>query len=163
MEFFRIRRDIPFMRHALALNIVSALTFIAAVFFLFFKGLHLSVEFTGGTVMEISYQQAAPLDSIRNDLTRLGYQDVQVQNFGSSKDVLIRLPLQKGSDGQVISSAKQTEIHHFCETELEKLSHHILDIYFQLGVKATHTDSSIYQVFCDYFTATQHSNFRRIL
>ena len=109
MEFFRIRRDIPFMRHALALNIVSALTFIAAVFFLFFKGLHLSVEFTGGTVMEISYQQAAPLDSIRNDLTRLGYQDVQVQNFGSSKDVLIRLPLQKGSDGQVISSAKQSE------------------------------------------------------
>ena len=64
---------------------------------------------------------------------------------------------------QVISSEKQAEIHHFCETELEKLSHYILDIYFQLGVKATHTDSSIYQVFCDYFTATQHSNFRKIL
>ena len=109
MEFFRIRRDIPFMRHALVLNVISALTFVAAIFFLSTKGLHLSVEFTGGTVMEISYTQAAPLNSIRDDLTKLGYQDVQVQNFGSSKDVLIRLPLQKGADGQVISSAQQSD------------------------------------------------------
>lgn len=108
MEFFRIRRDIPFMRHALVLNVISALTFVAAIFFLSTKGLHLSVEFTGGTVMEVSYTQAAPLNSIRDDLTKLGYQDVQVQNFGSSKDVLIRLPLQKGADGQVISSAQQS-------------------------------------------------------
>ena len=109
MEFFRIRRDIPFMRHALVLNVISALTFVAAIFFLSSKGLHLSVEFTGGTVMEVSYTQAAPLNSIRDDLTKLGYQDVQVQNFGSSKDVLIRLPLQKGADGQVISSAQQSD------------------------------------------------------
>ena len=109
MEFFRIRRDIPFMRHALVLNVISALTFVAAIFFLSTKGLHLSVEFTGGTVMEVSYTQAAPLNSIRDDLTKLGYQDVQVQNFGSSKDVLIRLPLQKGTDGQVISSAQQSD------------------------------------------------------
>ena len=109
MEFFRIRRDIPFMRHALVLNVISALTFVAAIFFLSTKGLHLSVEFTGGTVMEVSYTQAAPLNSIRDDLTKLGYQDVQVQNFGSSKDVLIRLPLQKGADGQVISSAQQSD------------------------------------------------------
>ena len=95
MEFFRIRRDIPFMRHALVLNLISGLTFIAAVFFLAYKGLHLSVEFTGGTVMEISYSQTAPLESIRSDLIKLGYQDVQVQNFGSSKDVLIRLPTKK--------------------------------------------------------------------
>ena len=61
MEFFRIRRDIPFMRHALVLNVISALTFVAAIFFLSTKGLHLSVEFTGGTVMEVSYTQAAPL------------------------------------------------------------------------------------------------------
>jgi len=109
MEFFRIRRDIPFMRHALVLNVISALTFIAAIFFLITKGLHLSVEFTGGTVMEVSYTQAAPLNSIRDDLAKLGYQDIQVQNFGSSKDVLIRLPLQKGADGQVISSAQQSD------------------------------------------------------
>lgn len=108
MEFFRIRRDIPFMRHALVLNAISAITFLAAVFFLVTKGLHLSVEFTGGTVMEISYQQAAPLNTIRADLTKLGYQDVQVQNFGSSKDVLIRLPLQRDAEGKAISSSQQS-------------------------------------------------------
>jgi preprotein translocase subunit SecF len=72
------------------------------------KGLHLSVEFTGGTVMEISYQQTAPLNSIRSDLNKLGYEDVQVQNFGSSKDVLIRLPLQRNAEGKAISSAQQS-------------------------------------------------------
>ena len=108
MEFFRIRRDIPFMRHALVLNAFSAITFLAAVFFLVTKGLHLSVEFTGGTVMEISYQQTAPLNSIRSDLNKLGYQDVQVQNFGSSKDVLIRLPLQRNAEGNAISSSQQS-------------------------------------------------------
>jgi preprotein translocase subunit SecF len=108
MEFFRIRRDIPFMRHALVLNAISAITFLAAVFFLITKGLHLSVEFTGGTVMEISYQQAAPLNTIRADLTKLGYQDIQVQNFGSSKDVLIRLPLQRNAEGKAISSSQQS-------------------------------------------------------
>jgi preprotein translocase subunit SecF len=108
MEFFRIRRDIPFMRHALVLNAISAITFLAAVFFLLTKGLHLSVEFTGGTVMEISYQQTAPLNTIRADLTKLGYQDIQVQNFGSSKDVLIRLPLQRNAEGKTISSSQQS-------------------------------------------------------
>jgi preprotein translocase subunit SecF len=108
MEFFRIRRDIPFMRHALVLNAISAITFLAAVFFLVTKGLHLSVEFTGGTVMEISYQQTAPLNTIRADLTKLGYQDVQVQNFGSSKDVLIRLPLQRDAEGKALSSSQQS-------------------------------------------------------
>jgi preprotein translocase subunit SecF len=108
MEFFRIRRDISFMRHALVLNAFSAITFLAAVFFLATKGLHLSVEFTGGTVMEISYQQTAPLNSIRSDLNKLGYQDVQVQNFGSSKDVLIRLPLQRNAEGNAISSSQQS-------------------------------------------------------
>jgi preprotein translocase subunit SecF len=108
MEFFRIRRDIPFMRHALVLNAFSAITFLAAVFFLVTKGLHLSVEFTGGTVMEISYQQTAPLNSIRSDLNKLGYQDVQVQNFGSSKDVLIRLPIQRNAEGKAISSSQQS-------------------------------------------------------
>ncbi|MCE7506681.1 protein translocase subunit SecF [Polynucleobacter sp. IMCC30063] len=108
MEFFRIRKDIPFMRHALALNIVSLLMFLAAVFFLWQRGLHLSVEFTGGTVMEISYPQTAPIDTIRNDIFKLGYTDTQIQNFGSSRDVLIRLPLQKDATGKVVSSAIQS-------------------------------------------------------
>jgi preprotein translocase subunit SecF len=96
MEFFRIKKDIPFMRHALILNTVSLLTFLAAVFFLFSRGLNLSVEFTGGTLMEVSYSQPADLDSVRGVITGLGMHDVQVQNFGTARDVLIRLPVQKG-------------------------------------------------------------------
>jgi preprotein translocase subunit SecF len=83
---------------------VSLLTFLAAVFFLFSRGLHLSVEFTGGTVMQVSYSQAADLEKIRASIGALGLQDVQVQNFGTSRDVLIRLPAQKG-----VSSAQQSE------------------------------------------------------
>ena len=95
MEFFRIHRDIPFMRHALVLHAVSLITFILAVFFLVHKGLHLSVEFTGGTVMEVSYQQAADLEKAREAIAKLGYGEVQVQNFGSSRDVIIRVPVHK--------------------------------------------------------------------
>ncbi len=104
MEFFKIRRDIPFMRHALAFNAVSLITFLAAVFFLFSRGLHLSVEFTGGTLMEVGYQQAADLGAIRDTIGKLGFNDVQVQNFGTAQDVLIRMPVQKGSN-----SAQQSE------------------------------------------------------
>ncbi len=104
MEFFKIRKDIPFMRHAVTFNVISFLTFAAAVFFLFFKGLHLSVEFTGGTVMEVSYSQAADLTKVRNTVASLGYTDIQVQNFGNSRDVMIRLPAQKG-----VSSAQQSD------------------------------------------------------
>ena len=103
MEFFRIKKDIPFMRHALLLNMVSLLTFLAAVFFLFSRGLHLSVEFTGGTLLEVTYSQPADLASVRNTVSKLGFVDVQVQNFGTARDVLIRLPAQKG-----VSSAQQS-------------------------------------------------------
>ena len=92
MEFFRIRQDIPFMRFARGFNTVSLLTFLAAVVFLVTRGLNLSVEFTGGTVMELSYQQTAPLEQVRQTLNTLGYAEVPVQNFGSSRDVLLRLP-----------------------------------------------------------------------
>ncbi|OQW87811.1 MAG: protein-export membrane protein SecF [Rhodoferax ferrireducens] len=103
MEFFRIRRDIPFMRHALAFNVVSLVTFLAAVFFLFSRGLHLSVEFTGGTLLEVTYSQPADLTVVRDTVAKLGFEDVQVQNFGTSRDVLIRLPVRKG-----VSSAQQS-------------------------------------------------------
>ena len=95
MEFFKIKRDIPFMRYALVFNIVSLVTFLAAVFFLFSRGLHLSVEFTGGTLMEVSYSQPANLGDIRAAVSKLGLADVQVQNFGTARDVLIRLPFSK--------------------------------------------------------------------
>ena len=94
MEFFRIQKDIPFMRHALKFNIISLVTFLLAVVFLFTKGLHLSVEFTGGTLIEVHYQQAADLEKIRGALGKTGFNDYAVQNFGSSQDVMIRLPLK---------------------------------------------------------------------
>jgi preprotein translocase subunit SecF len=94
MEFFRIHKDIPFMRHALKFNIISLVTFLLAVVFLFSKGLHLSVEFTGGTLIEVHYQQAANLEQIRGALGKAGFNDYAVQNFGSSQDVMIRLPLK---------------------------------------------------------------------
>ena len=104
MEFFRIHKTIPFMRHALVLNAVSFITFAFAVFFLLHRGLHLSVEFTGGTVMEVAYQQSVDVGRVRESIATLGYQDVQVQNFGTSRDVQIRLPVQKGQ-----TSAQQSE------------------------------------------------------
>jgi preprotein translocase subunit SecF len=104
VEFFRIRRDIPFMENALIFNVISFLTFAAAVFFLVTRGLHLSVEFTGGTVMEVAYSQPADVEKVRGTVANLGFADVQVQNFGTSRDVLIRLPAQKG-----VSSAQQSD------------------------------------------------------
>ena len=98
MEFFKIRRTIPFMRHAKVFNIISFVTFLLAVFFLSTKGLHFSIEFLGGTVMEVQYAQAADPEKIRANLTRIGLTDVTVQNFGTSRDVLIRLPL-KSAEG----------------------------------------------------------------
>ncbi len=94
MEFFKIKNDIPFMRHARVLNVISLLTFIAAIAFIGWRGLALSIEFTGGTVMEVNYAQTAPVEKIRAALSAMGYSDAQVQNFGSSRDILIRLPLQ---------------------------------------------------------------------
>ena len=98
MEFFRIKHDIPFMRHALVFNIISLVTFLLAVVSLAVKGLHFGVDFTGGTVMEVNYKSAADLDKIRDRVAKLGYTDVAVQNFGTSQDVMMRLPLRKDED-----------------------------------------------------------------
>ena len=103
MEFFKIRRTIPFMRHALVFNVISLLTFVLAVFFLATKGLHFSVEFTGGTVIEISYKDTADVDRIRGALDQAGFKDTAVQNFGSSRDVLIRMPLVQGQTSADLS------------------------------------------------------------
>ena len=94
MEFFKIRRTIPFMRHALVFNIVSLVTFLLAIFFLATKGLNFSIEFTGGTLIEVGYRQAADVDGIRQALDKAGYK-AEVQNFGSSREVLIRMHLEK--------------------------------------------------------------------
>ena len=104
MALFRIRKDIPFMKYALVLNAISIITFVLAVFFLVHKGLHLSVEFTGGTVMEVAYSQPADLEKVRKTIQDKGYTDVTVQNFGTARDVMIRMPVQQG-----VTSAQQSE------------------------------------------------------
>ncbi|TMH07329.1 MAG: protein translocase subunit SecF [Betaproteobacteria bacterium] len=131
MEFFRIRRDIPFMRHALVFNIISALTFLAAVFFLATRGLHLSIEFTGGTVIEVAYAQTADIGKTRAAVEAMGFGEAQVQNFGTSRDVLVRLPLRgnvkqadlvdrvfdalcKAESGQVFRESESGQARIYC-------------------------------------------------
>ncbi len=119
MEFFRIRHDIPFMRHALVFNIISLVTFILAVVFLVTKGLHLSIEFTGGTLMEVSYATAPDVEKVRNQLVQDGVFDPQVQNFGSSRELLIRLPL-KAEDGNAAGKATDRIFASLCGMEKGK-------------------------------------------
>jgi preprotein translocase subunit SecF len=102
MEFFKIRRVIPFMRHALVFNIISLITFLAACFFLAHKGLNFSVEFTGGTLVEVNYKDTANVEAIRAALDKAGLKG-EVQNFGSSRDVLIRMPVSKGQSTSEVS------------------------------------------------------------
>jgi len=102
MEFFKIRSTIPFMKHALAFNVISAITFLLAVFFLVHRGLNFSVEFTGGTLLEVNYKQAAEVDGIRKSLEAGGFK-AEVQNFGSSRDVLIRMHLAKDQSSADLS------------------------------------------------------------
>ncbi len=104
MEFFRIKRDIPFMSYGRLTTAISLITFILAVFFLAQRGLNLGVDFTGGTVIEVSYPQAANLPQIRQAVESIHLNEATVQNFGSSKDVMIRLPLKKG-----VTSAQLSE------------------------------------------------------
>jgi len=104
MEFFKIKRDIPFMRHALILNAVSVITFVLAVFFLFYKGLNFSVEFTGGTVMELRYPHAADQEKIRTTLRGMGYSHPEVASFGTAQDIMLRLPILEGTEAAGTSS-----------------------------------------------------------
>jgi preprotein translocase subunit SecF len=103
MEFFRIRRDIDFMKHAMVFNIISLLVFLLAVFFLITRGLHLGVEFTGGTVMELAYGHSADLDAVRATLEKIELRDATVQSFGSSQNALIRLPARQELTGAQMS------------------------------------------------------------
>ena len=110
MEFFRIKKDIPFMRYAPVFNVISLVTFLLAVFFLFTKGLNLSIEFTGGTLMEVSYSIPPDVDQVRKQLDAEGFADPQVQNFGSSRDLLIRLPLKQEASTETATSKESERI-----------------------------------------------------
>ncbi len=104
MEFFRFRRDIPFMRHALVFNVISLVTFLAAVALLGFKGLNFGVDFRGGTVIEVTYPHAVDFGRVRTAVDKLNFGEFSVQSFGSSNTALIRLPLKEG-----LSSAQLSE------------------------------------------------------
>ncbi len=110
MEFFRIKRDIPFMRHALVFNVISIITFLVAVISLSTRGLNLGVDFTGGTVMEVAYSQPADLQKIRGTMEKLGFTEASVQNFGTARDVLIRLPVKQGVTSAKLSEAVMQEL-----------------------------------------------------
>jgi preprotein translocase subunit SecF len=96
MEFFRIKKDIPFMRYALIFNVISVITFLVAVGSLATRGLNFGIDFTGGTLIETRYEDQADLNKIRAAMTRLNLNEASVQNFGSTRDVLIRLPVKEG-------------------------------------------------------------------
>ena len=104
MEFFRIARDIPFMRHALVFNIISLITFVAAVIFLAVNGLNLGVDFRGGTVIEVTYGHPVDFTRVRSAIDKLNLGEFSAQSFGSSDTALIRLPLKEG-----VSSAQLSE------------------------------------------------------
>jgi preprotein translocase subunit SecF len=109
MEFFRIKRDIPFMKHALVFNVISLITFILAVVFLVLRGLNFSIEFTGGVVIEARYEQAANLEGIRTALDRAGLHEPQVQNFGTSQDVMIRLAVKDAANPSISKMDEQSK------------------------------------------------------
>jgi preprotein translocase subunit SecF len=110
MEFFRIRRDIPFMKYALIFNVISLITFLVAVGSLATRGLHLGVDFTGGTVLEVSYASPPDLNPIREHMVKIGFSDPAVQNFGSARDVLIRLPAKEGMTSATLSENVMKEL-----------------------------------------------------
>ncbi|HJQ63539.1 MAG TPA: protein translocase subunit SecF [Burkholderiales bacterium] len=110
MEFFRIKRDIPFMRYALIFNVISIVTFLVAVGSLSIRGLNLGVDFTGGTIMEVSYREPPDLNKIRESIARLGFSEASVQNFGTARDVLIRLPVKKDLTSAKVSEVIMTEL-----------------------------------------------------
>ncbi|HEY5801760.1 MAG TPA: protein translocase subunit SecF [Burkholderiaceae bacterium] len=114
MEFFRIKKDIPFMRHALIFNVISGLTFVAAVFFLWKNNLHYSIEFTGGTVMEVTYPKAADIEGMRKVVDTFKLGDAQVQTFGRAQDVMLRLPAKPGVDGGKLA---QSVFASLCQKE----------------------------------------------
>lgn len=103
MEFFKIKRNIPFMSYGRYTTTISLVTFILAVFFIATKGLNFGVDFTGGTVMEVHYSQPANLGKVRGQLAEMGLHDVLVQNFGSSHDVLIQVSLKQNVVGVKLS------------------------------------------------------------
>lgn len=140
MEFFRIRRTIPFMNFSLILNLISLVTFLLAIFFIVTRGFNLSIEFTGGTIMEVAYEQSADLEEVRSQISAVGYTDFQVQNFGTSRDVMIRLPVVEGlntaDQSEAIMSALQQSSNHVEMRRVEFVGPQIGNELYSNGLKA---------------------------
>ena len=110
MEFFRIKRDIPFMRHALTFNVISLVTFLLAVVFLATKGLNLGVDFRGGTVIEVTYSHPVDFNRVRAAIDKLNLGEYSAQSFGRSDTALIRLPLKEGTSSAALSERVMAEL-----------------------------------------------------
>jgi len=87
----------PFMKYRKIAGIVSIIIFSISVLSLTFRGLSLGLDFSGGTLVEVSYETPVELESIRNTLIENGYEDSQVVNFGTNLDVLIKVADQNGN------------------------------------------------------------------
>lgn len=140
MEFFRIKNDIPFMSYGRLTTAISLITFLLAIFFLATRGLNFGVDFTGGTVMEVTYPHAADLESIRKAIDEIDLKDATVQNFGTSQDVLIRLPIKKELSiaqlseevGQALKTADDTVVIR----RVESVGSQVGDELFENGALA---------------------------
>ena len=140
MEFFRVKKDINFMRYNKISAVISVVTFVMAIFFLVTKNLNYGVDFTGGTIIEVSYKEQANLDQIREHLTGLNFSDFQVQNFGSNRDVLIKLPLIKDKSISELSEYVNNELtkleHEFTINRVESVGGQVGDELFENGTMA---------------------------
>ncbi|PCI54077.1 MAG: protein translocase subunit SecF [Methylophilaceae bacterium] len=140
MEFFRIKKDIPFMSYGRLTTTISLLTFILAVFFLTTRGLNYGVDFTGGTVMEVSYPHAADLEGIRKAIDGIGLNEATVQNFGTSQDVLIRLPIKKDLSiaqlSEEVSTALRAADNQVEIRRVESVGSQVGDELFESGALA---------------------------
>jgi preprotein translocase subunit SecF len=140
MELFRIKKDIPFMSYGRVTTTISLITFILAVFFLATRGLNYGVDFTGGTVMEVNYPQAANIDNIRTAVDSIGLKDVTVQNFGTSHDVLIRLPIKKDMSiaqlSEKVSTALKAENADVNVRRVESVGSQVGDELYENGALA---------------------------
>ncbi len=122
MELFRIKKDIPFMSYGRLTTAISLITFIIAIILLFIKGLNLGVDFTGGTLMEVTYSHPAEIDKIRKVMDKIELKDATVQNFGTSKDVLIRLPIRQDlSIAQLSEKVSSALIESDKDTKIQRV------------------------------------------
>jgi len=93
MQILDKKTDFNFMSKRKVAAVFSILLLLSSITSLVMQGLNFGIDFTGGTMIELSYEEEAKLGSIRSTLEKNGYGDAIVQNFGSIHDVLIRLPI----------------------------------------------------------------------